>query len=111
MQYEQLLLDKNLDNRNIMVSKKNLRMETQKSPIQKAYETNVGADLPIFRFNLLINNKQFDWLEFLLVYYKSEQHTTISNSYNFELAAKTIKSIKPSNFTASLIKRNLVLII
>ena len=47
MQYEQLLLD--LDNirqylETIIVSKKILRMGTQKSPKQKTYEINVGAD-------------------------------------------------------------------
>ena len=46
IQYEQLLLDKNFRQylETMMVSKKILRMETQKSPIQKTYEINVGAD-------------------------------------------------------------------
>ena len=33
------------------------------------------------------------------MYDKSDQHATIYNSYNFELSAKTIKSIKLSDFT------------
>ena len=33
------------------------------------------------------------------MYDKSHQHATIYNSYNFELSAKTIKSIKLSDFT------------
>ena len=46
MQYEQLLLDKNFRQylETIIVSKKILRMGTQKSPKQKTYEINVGAD-------------------------------------------------------------------
>ena len=80
-----------------MVSKKILRMETKKSPIQKTYEINVGADS--IEIDFLESNRQFDWLEFSLAYDKSDQHATIYNSYNYELAAKTIKSIKLSNFT------------
>ena len=72
-------------------------MGTQKSPIQKTYEINVGFDS--IEIDFLGSNRQFDWLEFSLVYDKSDQHATIYNSYNFELAAKTIKSIKLSNFT------------
>ena len=47
------------------------------------------------------------------MYDKSDQHATIYDSYNFELAAKTIKSIKlfSLKFTASLMKRHTVLII
>ena len=33
------------------------------------------------------------------MYDKSDQHATIYESYNFELAAKTIKSVKLSSFT------------
>ena len=44
-------------------------------------------------------NRQFDWLEISLVYDKSDKHTIIYESYNHELAAKRIKSLKLSNFT------------
>ena len=43
--------------------------------------------------------RQFDWLELSIVYCKSDKHTTIYGSYNIELAAKSIKSAKLSNFT------------
>ena len=66
----------------------------------------MGADS--IKIDFLGSNGKFDWLEFLLVYDKSNQHTTIYDCYNFELAAKTIKSIK---LTASLMKRNISLII
>ena len=37
-------------------------METQKYPIQKTYEINVGADS--IEIDFLESNRQFDWLEF-----------------------------------------------
>ena len=85
-----------------MVSKKILRMGAQKTPIQKTYETNIGADSINFYF--FGSNRQFHRLELSLVYDKSDKHTTIFDSYNAELAAKTIKlllllSVKLSNFT------------
>ena len=99
IQYEQLLLDNNFRQylETKMSSKKILRKGTQKCPIQKIYEINVGADTIEIEF--LGSNRQFDWLEFSLVYDKSDQHATICDSYNFELAVKTIKSIRLSNFT------------
>ena len=45
------------------------------------------------------SNRQFDWLEISIAFDKSDKHTTIYNSYNVELAAKYIQSIKLSNFT------------
>ena len=99
IQYEQLLLD-NIFRQHleiIIVSKKKLRMATQKSPIHKTYEINVGAYTLEIEF--LGSNRQFDWLEFSLVYNKSDQHATIYDSYNFELAAKSIKSIRLFTFT------------
>ena len=94
-----MLLDKNLRQylEKIMVSKKILRVGTEKSPIKKSYEINVGTDS--IDIDFLGSNRQSDWLEFSLVYDKSEQHTTIYDRYNFELAAKTIKSMKHSNFS------------
>ena len=46
IQYEQTLLDKNFRQylETIMVSKKILRMEAQKTPLQKTYEISVGQD-------------------------------------------------------------------
>ena len=34
-----------------------------------------------------------------MIYDKSDEHTTIYDSYKVEMAAKTIKSVKLSNFT------------
>ena len=54
VQYEQILLDKNFRQHleTIMVSKKILRTDAQKIPIQKTYEINTGSDslnVDIFR--------------------------------------------------------------
>ena len=43
--------------------------------------------------------RQFDWLEISIVYDKSYQHTTIYDSYDLELAAKLIKTVKYENKT------------
>ena len=41
--------------------------------------------------------RQFEWLEISLIYDKSYQHLTIYDSYDLELAAKMIQSIKLEN--------------
>ena len=80
-----------------MVSKKILRMGAQKTPIQKTYEINTGQDS--LNIDFLGANRQFNWIELSIVYNQSDKHTTTYDSYNVELAAKTVKSIKISNFT------------
>ena len=72
-------------------------MGTQKTPQQKIYEINVEQDSIDIDFSC--TNRQFDWIEISLVYNKSDKHTTVYDSYNHELAAKQIKSLKRSNFT------------
>ena len=69
----------------------------QKTSIQKAYKISIGSDS--INVDFLGSNKQFDWIEISLVSDKSDKHTTIYDSYNVELAAKYIKSVKLSNFT------------
>ena len=81
----------------IMVFKKIIRMGTQKAPLQKPYEINVWQDS--IDIDFLGANRQFDWLETSLVYDKSDKHTSIYESYNHELAAKWIKTLKLSIFT------------
>ena len=99
IQYEQILLDKNFRQylETIMVSEKVLRMGVQKTPIQKTYEIAVGSNS--ININFLGSNRQFHWLEISLVFDKSDKHTAIYDSYNAELAAKYIKSVKLTNFT------------
>ena len=99
IQYEQILLDKNFRQylETIMVSEKILRMGVQKTPIQKTNEIAVGSNS--INIDFLGSNRQFDWLEISLVFDKSDKHTAIYDSYNAELAAKYIKSVKLTNFT------------
>ena len=80
-----------------MVSKKILRMGAQKTPIQKTYEIQKGSDSLNVEF--LGANRQFDWIEISIVPDKSDKHTTIYDSYNREIAAQLIKTLKLSNFT------------
>ena len=72
-------------------------MEAQKTPLQKTYEISVGQDSLDVEF--LRSNRQFDWLEISVVHEKSNKHTIIYDSYNRELAAQIIKTLRLSNFT------------
>ena len=80
-----------------MVSKKILRMGTQKTHVQITYEINTGQDS--IDAKLLGENRQFDWLEISLVHDKSDKHTTIYDSYNREMATQKIKSLRLTYFT------------
>ena len=80
-----------------MVSKNILRMGAQKPTIQKTYEIAVGQDSLNVEF--LGSNRQFEWIEISIAPDQRETHTTIYDSYNKELAAQTIKTLKLSNFT------------
>ena len=98
-QYEQILLDKNFRQhlQPIMVSKKILRMGAQKAPIQKTYKIQKGAES--LNIEVLGANRGFDWIEISIVPDKSDQHKTIYDSYNREMAAQLIKTLKLSNFS------------
>ena len=93
------MLDKNFRQyiETIMILKKILRMGVQKSPLQKSYEISVGSDSINVEF--FGSNRELDWIEISLIYYKSDKLLTIYDSYNVELAAKQIKSVAPENFT------------
>ena len=99
VQYEQILLDKNFRQHleTIMVSKKILQMEAQKTPIQKAYKIQKGSDSLNVEF--LGANRQFDWIEISIVPNKSDKYTTTYDSYNREMAAQLIRTLRLSNFT------------
>ena len=89
------ILQKHLSNMNNFYLIKILRIGAQKTRIQKTYEINVGQDS--LKIDFL--GSKFDWLELLIVYDNSDKHSIIYDSYNTELAAKAIKSVKLSNFT------------
>ena len=72
-------------------------MGAQKTLIQKTYEIQKGSDSLNIAF--LGGNKQFDWIEISIVPDKSDKHKTIYDSYNREMAAQLIKSLKLTNFT------------
>ena len=67
-------------------------MGTQETPLQKTYEVSTGQDS--IDIDFLGANRQFDWTELSLVYDKSNKHTTIYDTYNRELAAKRVKSVR-----------------
>ena len=69
IQYEQLLLDKNV-------------MGGKKTPIQKTCEISTGQDSSNIDF--LGANRQFDWIEIFIIYDKSDKHTSIYDSYSVE---------------------------
>ena len=69
------------------------------SPYQQVFEVNTG--MQDFTCTFKGGQKQFDWLEISIVYDKSYQHTTICDSYDLELAAKLIKSIKFENTSST----------
>ena len=66
-------------------------------PIQKTYEIQKGSDSLNIEF--LGANRQFDWIEISIVPDKSNKHKTIYDSYNRDMAAQLIKSLKLTNFT------------
>ena len=74
IQYEQFLLGKNFRQyiETIMLSKNILTMRIQKSPMQKTYEMSIRSNSINVKF--IRANRQFDWLEILLIYDKSEEH-------------------------------------
>ena len=72
-------------------------MGAQKTLIQNFYEIQKGLDS--LNVELLGANRQFDWIETSIVPDKSNKHTTIYDSYNREMSAQLIKSLKLSNFT------------
>ena len=80
-----------------MASKRILRMGAQKTPLQKSYEIRTGTDSLNVEF--LGSNRQFDWLEILIVPGKSDKQSTIYDSYNRELASQEVKTLKLTNFT------------
>ena len=72
-------------------------MAAQKKTIQKTYKIQKGSDSLNVEF--LGADRQFDWIVISIVPDKSDKHTTIYDSYNREMAAQLIKSLRLSNFT------------
>ena len=62
---------------------------------QKSYELVIGTQSKTFTFTNVF--KQFAFLEFSLLFDRSDQHLSIYDSYNAEVVATNIKSIKLQN--------------
>ena len=72
-----------------------LGMGVLPNPYQQTFEINAGSQT--FAVDFLGALRQFDWLEISLVYDKSYQHETVYDSYDVELAAHLIESVKFQN--------------
>ena len=79
----------------ILRPEQDLRMGIWPSPYQQLFEINKGIQYLTFKFKGA--QRQFEWLDVSLVYDKSYQHLTIYDSYDIELTAKLIQSIKFKN--------------
>ena len=97
IQYEQIKLNDTFNKHvtKALQSKRVLRTGIKPTPFQKTFEINVGAPPHIVEFKG--TNKQFSFVEISLVYDKSEQHNTIYDSYNAEVAATQISSVQLEN--------------
>ena len=97
IQYEIFKLNDTYDAylRKALQSKRVLRTGIKPSPYQKTYEINTRTQTAVIEFKGV--NKQFSFLEISLVYDKSEQHNSVYDSYNAELAATQIGSIQLEN--------------
>ena len=95
--YEQFKLDNNFRTylEGVMLSEHVLGTGIKPTPYQKSFELVSGTESRIANFQ--VANKQFSFLSISLVYDKSDQHRSIYDSYNAELARTKIKSIKLEN--------------
>ena len=78
-----------------MLSEHVLRTGIKPTPYQKSFELVTGTESRIVTFQAA--NKQFSFLSISLVYDNSDQHRSIYDSYNVELANTKMKSIKLEN--------------
>ena len=83
----------------ILRSETALRQGVLLSPYQQEFEVNMG--MQDFTCTFKGAQWQLDWLEISIVYDKSYQHTTIYDSYDLELAAKLIQTIKFENTSST----------
>ena len=97
LQYEQIKLNDTFNKyiTKAINSKRVLRTAIKATPYQKSYEINVGSQSYVVEFKG--TNKQFSFIEISLVFDKSEQHNSVYDSYNFELAATMIGSVQLEN--------------
>ena len=85
-----------------MVSENLLRTGIRKTPLQKGYKLVTGAQSKTITFNNVCN------LEISLFFDRSDHHLSIYDSYNSEVAATKIKTIKLQNALNTYSKFNTV---
>ena len=95
--YKQFKLDNNFRTylKKTLISEHVLRTGIKPTPYQKSFELIASTESRVVNFQGA--NKQFSFLLISLVYDKSDQHRSICDSYNTELASTKIKSIKSEN--------------
>ena len=95
--YPQITLDDNflVYLNTILRSRIALRTGVILSPYQQSFEINVGTQSLKVNFRGL--KKQTEWLEIYLVFDKSDQHQTVYDSYDAELAAKYVQLLALEN--------------
>ena len=93
--YEQFKLGGKTYLGGIMISNNVLRTGIQLTPYQKSYEMVRGSQSKTVTFEA--SARQFSFLQFSLVYNSSKQHKSTCGSYNAEIAAVQIRSIKLEN--------------
>ena len=69
------------------------------APFQQEFEISAGTQ--DFTCTFKGAQRQFDWVEISIVYDKSYQHSTIYGSYDLELAARLIKTVKFENTSST----------
>ena len=101
IQYEWIKLDNNFRTylESTLMTENVLRTGIKPTPYQKTYEINTGSQS--HEIDFWDTNKKILFLRFSLVYDKSDQHRSIYDSYNLEVATKKIKSIKLENASSS----------
>ena len=97
LQYAQIKLNDTFNKyiTKALQSKRVLRTGIKPTPYQKTFEVNTGTQSHVVEFKGA--NKQFSFTEISLVHDKSEQHNSVYDSYNIELAATRIASVQLEN--------------
>ena len=95
--YEQLKLDDNYRTylEGVILSECVLRTGIKPIPYQKSFEFAVGTESRVLNFQAA--NKQFFFLTISFVYDRSDQHSSVYDSYSTELAITKIKSVQLEN--------------
>ena len=99
--YAQITLDDNfLAYLNTILRSRSALRTVLLSSYQQSFEINVLTQSLKVNFRGL--NKQIEWLEISLVFDKSDQHQTVYDSYDVELAAKYVQLLALENASTTL---------